>query len=229
MISIIIPAYNEAEHITRLINFLQQHNNGPVSEIIIADGGSSDDTVALAEKAGAIARISPQKGRAAQMNFGASLATGDIFYFIHADTLPAKTFTEDIAQAINEGYSFGRYCTKFDSDKWILKLNGAFTKFDFFVSYGGDQTLFMTRKLFNDIDGFNDSMRIMEDYDIVIRAKQKGLYKIIKKEALVNTRKYETNTWWQILKANSTIVLMYKRGASQEAMVNKYKEMLNYR
>ncbi len=228
MISIIIPTYNEAETITKLINFLQQHNNGPVSEIIIADGGSNDDTVALAAKAGAIARISPQKGRAAQMNFGASLATGGIFYFIHADTMPAATFTKDIKQAINDGYSFGRYCTKFDSDKWILKLNSLFTKFDFFVSYGGDQTLFITRELFNAINGFNDSMLIMEDYDIVIRAKQKALYKVIKKEALVNTRKYKTNTWWQILRANSTIVMMYKRGAPQQAMVNKYKKMLNY-
>ena len=67
----------------------------------------------------------------------------------------------------------------------------------------------------------------MEDYDIVIRAKQKAKYKIINKNALVSARKYVKKSWWKVQKANYCIVQMYKKGASQEAMINKYKELLN--
>ena len=69
-------------------------------------------------------------------------------------------------------------------------------------------------------------MGIMEDYDIVKRAKAVGKYKIMAETALVNTRKYNTNSWLKVQKANYTIVRMYKKGASQQAMAERYKQML---
>lgn len=229
MISIIIPTYNEAENISRLVNYLKKGSNQSNTEIIVSDGGSIDNTLALARAAGAKAVLSPEKGRAAQMNFGVSIAEGNIFYFIHADTIPPASYVSDINTAISEGYSLGRYRTKFDSKKNILKINAFFTRFDWFICYGGDQTLFITRKLFTKINGFNKDMHIMEDYDIVKRAKQFGRYKIFSKAALISARKYDTNSWLKVQLANSTIVKMYKKGVSQQEMVNKYKEMLVYR
>lgn len=229
-ISIIIPTFNEAAVIDKLVGFLIRNNNGMVKEIIVSDGGSADETVQLAAKAGAQVVTSPQKGRAAQMNYGASCATGEILYFIHADTYPPASFATDIMQAIQDGYSFGRYRTKFDSSKKILLFNAWFTRFDLFICYGGDQTLFMDRKLFEQIGGFNSSMRIMEDYDIIIRAKLTGArYKIFPSAALVSARKYDTNSWIRVQTANYTIIRMYKKGASQNEMVHRYKELLNYR
>jgi len=229
-ISIIIPTFNEAAVIDKLVGFLIRNNNGMVKEIIVSDGGSADETVQLAAKAGAQVVTSPQKGRAAQMNYGASCATGDILYFIHADTYPPASFATDIMQAIQDGYSFGRYRTKFDSSKKILLFNAWFTRFDLFICYGGDQTLFMDRKLFEQIGGFNSSMRIMEDYDIIIRAKSTGArYRIFPSAALVSARKYETNSWLRVQTANYEIIRMYKKGASQNEMVHRYKELLNYR
>ena len=229
MISLVIPTYNEAENIYRLVTYLKQHAGPLIKEIIVSDAGSTDTTRQLAEDAGAKTVISPQKGRAVQMNYGASVATGDILYFIHADTLPPPSFGSDISKAIVDGFNFGRYWTKFDSDKMILKLNSFFTRFDLFVCYGGDQTLFMTRMLFESVHGFDSTMQIMEDYDIVVRAMAQGRYKILPKNVLVSARKYDTNTWWRVQRANYTIVQMFKKGASQEAMVNRYKEMLVYR
>lgn len=229
MISIIIPTYNEADNIANLIHHLKRCGNRRVSEIIVSDAESTDGTIQIAKDAGAKAILSPKKGRAAQMNYGALLSTGDILYFVHADTFPPLTFAEDIMLAVGSGYSFGRYRTRFDINKWILKVNAFFTRFDLFVCYGGDQTLFMTRELFKSINGFNETMRIMEDYDIVTRAKEKARYKILQKDALVSARKYETNTWSKVQKANYSIVQMYKRGASQDEMVNSYKKMLDYR
>lgn len=228
-ISIIIPTYNEAENIDRLINYLVRYAHKKTVEIIVVDAASKDETITKAKAAGAITAVSPQEGRAAQMNYGAYLAKGDILYFIHADSFPPKEFLSDIETVIKKGYQFGRYRTKFQSTKWILQLNAFFTRFDWFVCYGGDQTLFITKSLFEEIGGFDVSMQIMEDYDIVTRAKQKARYGIIQRDALVSARKYDTNSWWRVQRANYLIVQMFKKGASQEAMVKRYKELLDYR
>lgn len=229
MISIIVPTYNEAESISHLINYLRKNAAPSIAEIIVSDAGSADNTLQIAQQARAQAVLSPKKGRAAQMNYGASIATGNILYFIHADTFPPATFANDIEQAVAKGYGLGRYRTKFNSKKTILRVNAFFTRFDWFVCYGGDQTLFITKALFTQTGGFKEDMLIMEDYEIVIRARQKTKYKIFAKAALVSARKYETNSWLTVQLANRKIVKMYKSGASQMDMVKKYKEMLVYR
>lgn len=85
-ISIVIPTYNEAEVIQKLIRYLLNSENSSLLEIIVSDGGSTDNTQALAREAGAKVIQSPKKGRAAQMNAGAAEANGQILYFLHADT-----------------------------------------------------------------------------------------------------------------------------------------------
>jgi rSAM/selenodomain-associated transferase 2 len=229
MISVIIPALNEGESIGPLILFLLKNGNSDLKEVIVSDGGSTDDTIEKAFTAGAIVVQSPQRGRAAQMNFGASKASAEILYFVHADTYPPVSFTKDIQRAVREGFGFGRFRTRFDTKTPILKMNAWFTRFDLFICYGGDQTLFITTGLFEKIYGFSGEMKIMEDYDIVKRAKQAGRYKIIQKDVLVSARKYLTNSWLRVQLANYRIVRMYKKGASQTEMTEKYKQLLNYR
>src|SRR3954454_22132405 len=108
MISIIIPAYNEEAQIAGTIAAVRtQGDTSHITEIIVADGGSRDKTIDVAKEAGAIAVINPTKGRAAQMNYGASIAKGDILYFLHADTLPVKDFTTDIINAVYNGFEAG--------------------------------------------------------------------------------------------------------------------------
>lgn len=229
MISVIIPAYNESETIGDLIKYLLRYGGSDLKEIIVSDGGSDDKTCLYAMSAGAIILHSPQQGRAAQMNFGASEASGDILYFVHADCFPPPTFAKDIDWAIDDGFDFGRFRTKFDSSSLMLKINAWFTRFDLFVCYGGDQTLFMTTSMFKKMHGFAASMKIMEDYDIVVRGKKTGKYKIIQRNVLVSARKYLTNSWMRVQKANYRIIKMYKKGASQKEMTEKYKQLLNYR
>ena len=228
-ISIIIPTYNEVEGIEKLVSYLKKFSNEAVTNLIVSDGGSEDGTIEKATAAGAQVIISSRKGRAAQMNYGASLAKSDVLYFIHADSIPPATFVADIQQAVKEGYDLGRYSTKFDSSKNILKLNAWFTRFDLFMCMGGDQTFFIRRQLFEIYGGFNKDMQIMEEFDFCGRARKTGRYKILPGTALISARKYDTNSWLKVQRANFTIFKMYKRGSSQQEMLETYKGMLSYR
>lgn len=228
-ISIIIPTFNESGSIYKLIAYLLRYGAGFLEDIVVSDGGSHDETISIASTAGAKAVLSPLRGRSAQMNYGVSLAKADILYFVHADSFPPQNFANDIIEAVKSGYGFGRYQTKFDSNRTILKLNAFFTRFDLFICYGGDQTLFITKKLFTELNGFDSNMKIMEEYDLVKRAKVKASYKIFSGKAIISARKYKTNSWWQVQRANYTIVRMFKKGASQNEMIEVYRRMLKYR
>lgn len=226
-ISIIVPTYNEAQNIGGLVKYLAEHGTGYLHEVIVTDGGSGDNTFSIAIEAGAKAVYAPLKGRASQMNYGASLAEAEILYFVHADTLPPKTYAHDIIQAIREGYSIGRYLSAYQSTSLLLKINAFLSRFDTFEGMGGDQTLFITKSLFEKVGGFNNEMQIMEEFEFCARARIGQQYKIIPKPALISARKYNNNSWAKVQFANYTIVKMYKSGASQESMIKKYKELLS--
>ena len=106
-VSVIIPAWNEAENLKELIPLLVENRGDFVSEIILVDGGSIDGTAQLAARLGAKVFYSDQKSRAIQLNLGASKASGDILFFVHADTRPVKTYAEDVLTAVKIGYQAG--------------------------------------------------------------------------------------------------------------------------
>ena len=226
-ISIIIPTYNEAAGIAKLITYLQKHGGDTVKEIIISDAESADETIAIAGQSGVTALVSPQKGRAAQMNFGVHKASGNIFYFVHADCFPPVNFATEIIAAVNNGYDFGRYRTKFDSSKFLLKINAWFTRFNWFICYGGDQTLFITREFFERSGGFKNELLIMEEYEFCERMMNQGHYKIFADAALISARKYEGRSWLRVQLANRKAVKLFKKGASQEEIIKTYKAMLS--
>lgn len=225
-ISIIIPTYNEAGCIGKLISYLQQHGGNNIAEIIISDGGSTDETLAIAQQSGVIASISPQKGRAAQMNYGAAKASGDILYFIHADSFPPVQFATDILEVVSRGFDFGRYRTKFDSPDFLLKINAWFTRFNWFICYGGDQTLFVTKAIFEKSGGFKNELLIMEEYEFCDRLMKEYRYKIFADAALVSARKYTGRSWLKVQLANRKAVQLFKKGASQAEIVKTYQQML---
>ena len=226
-ISIIIPTYNEATTIEKLITYLKKHGGDTVKEIIISDGESNDGTPAIAEQASATVLISPQKGRAAQMNHGAANTSGTILYFVHADSFPPVSFASDVIKAVNDGFDFGRYRTKFDSNKFLLKINAWFTRFNWFICYGGDQTLFITRKLFEQSGGFKNELLIMEEYEFAKRLMKQGRYKIFNDVALVSARKYDGRSWLKVQLANRKAVKSFKKGLPQQQIMNEYKMMLD--
>lgn len=225
-ISIIIPTYNEADYIQQLLNYLQKHADSSVLEILVVDGQSTDNTPDAVRKTGLNCIISPQKGRAAQMNLGARQAKGDILYFIHADSFPPKSYVTDIFQKIELGAESGCYRFSFDSDKWMLKINSWFTRFDRLMCRGGDQTLFIKREVFEELNGFKN-YAIMEDFDLIKRLRERGTFHIIQKSAIVSARKYEENSYLRVNFINLVIFMMFYFGASEKTMVHAYKSLIS--
>lgn len=142
----------------------------------------------------------PTPGRAQQMNFAAQHCSNcDVLYFVHADTYPPKSFHSDIQQALDEGAMLGYFRYRFDSDKILLRFNSYFTRYNGIFAGGGDQTLFIKKSTFEGLNGFRDELKLMEDFDLVARARQAGyLLRLIPKEATVSARKYNQNTWLRV-------------------------------
>lgn len=228
-ISVIIPTCNEGNNIGPLVKFIYDHAAGAIAEVIVADADSQDDTTIRATNAGAKVVTCPGKGRAMQMNLGAKYATGELLYFVHADVKLIPSFAGDIFQAVNEGFDSGCYRYVFDSENKMLQINGYFTRFDRIMCRGGDQTLFVTKPVFEALGGFNEYFTIMEDYDFIIRLRKQYSFKIIPKNIVVSARKYETNSWIRVQLANLIVFIMFFLKRSPEQMRSVYKKLLDYR
>jgi rSAM/selenodomain-associated transferase 2 len=221
-LSIIIPTLNEESTIQQLIEFLWKNAPENEVEIIVADGQSSDRTVELAGYSGAIVRVCNQKSRAHQMNEGAKLAQGQTLWFVHADTIPPTSFIKDIQEAIEKGASLGSYRFQFDSNRIMLRINSWFTRFNLLTFRGGDQTLFITSSAFETLNGFDEDFSIMEEYDLLQRARNKFDFCLIPKSVLVSARKYDQNSYMKVNLANLRAFRMFKRGEDPQKIKDFY-------
>lgn len=226
-ISVIIPTLNEVENIGQLILDLKRYGSDQLTDLLVVDGGSTDDTVERARQAGAVVITSPQTGRANQMNYGASHTTGEVLYFVHADVKIHPDFVADIRQSIASGCDAGCYRFKFASARSLLKLNSYGTRFPGIMSRGGDQTLFITRTLFRQLNGFRERYVVMEDFDIITRIREVARFAIIPKDVIVSARKYETNSWLRVQVANLTAFSLFFMNVSPTRIAKTYRKMLH--
>ena len=227
--SIIIPTRNEAETIGQLVQNLRQHAAPHAVEILVVDANSTDGTADAARRAGATVLPAPQPGRAAQMNYGAAHATGDILYFVHADVGIHPDYAATIQRAVAQGYEAGCYRFRFDSSHPLLRINSYGTRFKGIMSRGGDQTLFITRTLFQRLGGFNERFVIMEDFEIILRIRRVARFLIVPQDVVVSARKYDTNSWFRVQIANLTAFSLFFLKVSPPRIARTYKAMLNYR
>jgi rSAM/selenodomain-associated transferase 2 len=228
-LSVIIPTYNEVANIARLITDLQRFAGGHPVEVLVVDANSPDGTAEAARQAGATVLLAPKPGRAAQMNHGARHATGDILYFVHADVGIHPDYVATIGAAVARGHEAGCYRFRFDSKHPLLRLNSYGTRFSGIMSRGGDQTLFITRTLFQQLGGFNEGYVIMEDFEIILRIRKVASFYIVPQDVRVSARKYETNSWLRVQLANLTAFSLFFLKVSPTRIARTYKAMLNYR
>ncbi len=222
-ISIIIPTFNEEAIIAHsLETLLTITGRSEGIEIIVTDA-STDSTPDILSRF-PVTICHSAKGRATQMNSGARLAGGDILYFLHADTLPPGTFIEDIRSAVFSGKKAGCFRMCFDDDDPLMKLFGWCTQFPLMICRGGDQSLFIDRALFLAIKGFDETMLIMEDYNIITRIEQHEQFHIIEAEVTTSARKYHQNGIIRLQLLFGMLHLMYALGFDQETIIRYYRE-----
>ncbi|MEO8486534.1 MAG: TIGR04283 family arsenosugar biosynthesis glycosyltransferase [Betaproteobacteria bacterium] len=221
-LSIVIPVLDEAAGIgATLIALAALRKAG--HQVIVVDGGSRDDTVALARPHADRVLASP-RGRATQMNAGAAVASGAVLVFLHADTrLPADA-AEAIAHAHHEGARWGRFDVVIEGrSRWLpiiaammnlrSRLTGIAT---------GDQGLFVERGLFASVGGF-PTIALMEDVALSrILLSRGGRPACLASRVRTSGRRWDRDGAWR------TIVLMWRLraawalGTDPEALASRY-------
>jgi rSAM/selenodomain-associated transferase 2/rSAM/selenodomain-associated transferase 1 len=220
-ISIIIPALNEAGSIETTLSMLPDHK---AIEVIVVDGGSRDGTLDLAKSHGAtVLQTDPSKSR--QMNAGAEAAGGKILLFLHADTRLPKNFENSIRYAVDrDGFCAGAFRLRIESESKGLRFieRVANWRSRFLQTPYGDQGIFMTKSLFQEIGGYAD-MVIMEDFELIRRLKRKGKIIILDQAVITSPRRWQNlgilNTWL----LNQVIAIGYMLGCPPERLARWYR------
>jgi rSAM/selenodomain-associated transferase 2 len=182
MISVIIPTLNAERTLAHsLAALVPAVVDGIVQEAILVDGGSTDETCAIAEAAG-IHLIDARRGRGSQLEAGANQARGDWLLFLHADTVLEPGWAEE-AQSFMERVESGRRPQAAAAFRFALDDDGIMPRmleslvalrcFLFALPYG-DQGLLISRNLYRELGGFRP-MPLMEDVDLMRRLKRSQL------------------------------------------------------
>jgi GT2 family glycosyltransferase len=162
------------------------------------------------------------------MNMGAAQATHPILYFVHADVIVPEKFYSDIVKALSAGEEAGCYRSGFEYYPGLMRINAFVTRFKWLTARGGDQTLFITKTIFQELKGFDESYTIMEDYDIIKRIWAAGKkFTILPNKVVISLRKYKNNSWLRVQYANATAMIMFSRGYSADQIKTKYQKLIN--
>lgn len=223
-ISIIIPVFNEEKKIKDTLTAILNHQNHEQVEIIVVDGGSTDQTVKIVQSMGIKIYHFPQKGRANQMNFGAEKATGDIFLFFHGDTIISANFPKIIREILAQSEVVaGAFLLNINSNKKTMKfieMMANWRSILFSLPYG-DQGIFLKRSIFEKIGGFQN-LEIMEDFDLIQRLKKLGKIRIASTCVITCDRRWQKLGVFKTTLINQLVIIGFYLGISPKKLKQFY-------
>ncbi|MDR0879214.1 MAG: TIGR04283 family arsenosugar biosynthesis glycosyltransferase [Clostridioides sp.] len=250
-VSIVVPVLNEEDRVSEM--FATTTGLRGDFEVIFVDGGSRDATLerllksaedfnskVISNKKSALndkfcnmsdkVRVQPEikvissdRGRAVQMNAGANASSGEILFFLHADSLPPSSAIEDICRVVSIGYNAGCFKIKFDSDKFLMRCCGFMSNLRVRLRNiaFGDQGIFLKKELFYRLGGYRE-IPLMEDYQLSMDIKKN--FKIGQTKTVITTSSRRfldcgvVKTMYKMQKLQG----MYRRGVKAEKIADLY-------
>lgn len=223
MISIIIPVLDEASGIGACLETLLPY--GDRLEIIVVDGGSTDETLTILANYPVKVVKSPM-GRGQQMNQGAAIAGGNILLFLHSDTVLPANFVDMIDTTFTEPDMIaGAFQLHIDdpqpSLRWIEKTVQWRSQY-LSLPYG-DQGIFVKTKIFRELGGYAD-LPIMEDYEFVHRLKKRGRIALVNAAVKTSARRWQKLGVWRTTLINQTMIIGFKLGINPNTLRHWYRQ-----
>lgn len=207
-ISIIVPAFDEASIIEQFLESLRERTGD--AEIIVVDGGSSDGTFELARNR-CDRCLRSARGRALQMNSGAAVASGDIFWFLHVDTDVPADCVQEICDVFRDSeVAGGFFRIHIPSRRFVYRLTDSFAHYAGLLLQMrfGDHGFFCRRAVFREIGGFPE-LPLMEDAEFFRKLRQCGRIAIISSRLTSSPRRYEKIGPWRLTLTYGVIALFY--------------------
>ena len=219
-LTVIIPTLGEERRIAAAVDSAFAAG---AAEVIVADGGSVDATVAIARERGAQV-VRGESMRSRQMNRAAAEAANENLVFLHADTTLPPDGAESIAQALDGGFVFGGFRVRFAESAPKLRIAAALINLRTSLTRcpWGDQAQFIRRDAFLRGGGFRE-IPIMEDYELAVRMKRIGKTIVLREKVTTSGQRFLTKGLWRTAAINWRIIIRYRMGADTNELAALYR------